>query len=193
MHSQDVLDAGRQFRCNGRFGSVWVPGGKGVAGCRVIGWGFAHWVLRAGKSARAVRAHRPRVVVSLGGSRWKLRAFGVGDLLLALRHEERAGAVEDHVFVDDALAHPLHGGDLVHHLEQHLLDGGAQAAGAGLALDGSGFSRWTLSHTLELPSALVSDTAVRTADDAGQDEDVSDERQRGNPPTRGRTPGRGRR
>ena len=66
----------------------------------------------------------------------RLCRFGVGDLLFGFGHQEWAAAVDDYVLVDDALAHVLHRRDLVHHVEQHFLDGGAQAAGAGLALLG---------------------------------------------------------
>ena len=64
------------------------------------------------------------------------RRLGVRDLLLVDGHQQRPGAVVDHVGVDDALADVVQRGDLVHHVEQHFLDRRAQAAGAGLALLG---------------------------------------------------------
>src|SRR5579884_1904545 len=64
---------------------------------------------------------------------------GVGQVFhlddaLAARQQQRRLALGDRVGADDALAHVAARRDLVHHLEQHLFDQGAQAAGAGLVL-----------------------------------------------------------
>jgi hypothetical protein len=87
----------------------------------------------------AGRIGPPRIVLTTNHRRpttEPLRDLGVGDVLLALGHEQGAGPVQDHVVVDHALADVVHRGDLVHHLEQDLLDRGPEAAGAGLPLLG---------------------------------------------------------
>src|SRR5918995_61472 len=72
--------------------------------------------------------------VNVAQSERRLRRFGVGDLLLAHAHQQRPRAVVDDVGVDHAFADILQRGNLVHHVEEHFLDRGAQAAGARLAL-----------------------------------------------------------
>src|SRR5207249_4518762 len=50
-------------------------------------------------------------------------------LLLAPWNERRVDAGEDHLLVDDALGDVLAGGELVHHVQQHLFQDGPQASG----------------------------------------------------------------
>ena len=53
----------------------------------------------------------------------------------AHRLEGRALFLQDHLLGDLAAADILARGNLVHHVEQHVLDDGAQAARAGLVLE----------------------------------------------------------
>src|SRR5207245_1091450 len=67
---------------------------------------------------------------------------GLGRALLGLlgrlgpANERRVHLVQHDALVDDALGDVLAGGQLVHDVEQHLLEDGPQSAGAGGAQDG---------------------------------------------------------
>src|SRR4051812_23479404 len=62
--------------------------------------------------------------------------LGAGCLGAICEDDHGPLALQDRVLRDDALLHAGFGWKLIHHLEHRLLEDRAQAAGAGIALDG---------------------------------------------------------
>ena len=101
---------------------------------RIGSWSVG--MARGEPGSRAARPTLPRAPLGPDGAARPPAAARLG--VLALGQQHRRLAVVDRVAGDDDLLHVGALGDVVHHLEQHLLDDRAQGAGAGLALERAG-------------------------------------------------------
>src|SRR5712671_5308180 len=100
---------------------------------------IAHNAFTAGANGppEALSAVR-RALGGFAALREPLRVVRLVDALvdLGLRQEERQPTIADRLLGDDAFPDVVPLRDVVHHLEERLLDDRAQGPGAGLALEG---------------------------------------------------------